>query len=116
MLNFHITANVSAVVQSVNEARSRICLVKGQQMVSRAPEEKWRSPPSGWAMINTDRAFSHMTPSIACGGFLRNDLGELLKAFMFKGEEGDSLIAELWGYIHGLKLAWDLGLETLSWK
>ncbi|KAK4285126.1 hypothetical protein QN277_001868 [Acacia crassicarpa] len=32
---------------------------------------------------------------------------------VFRGEAGDCLTAELWGSLHGLKLAWDLGFRKV---
>ena len=63
--------------------------------------------------INTDGVVSHMSSGIASGGLLRDDQAAFLKAFMFRGEVGDSLTAELWGGLHDLKLAWDLGFRKV---
>lgn len=76
-------------------------------------EEQWSLPPAGWVKLNTDGAYSSVSPGIASGGILRDEHGGFLKAFMFKGEEGDSLTSELWGCLHGLKLAWDMGVKNV---
>ncbi|KAK4275212.1 hypothetical protein QN277_018336 [Acacia crassicarpa] len=109
--NSQITASIFAISRCLNEAHQRVSLVNGKQLLLRAAVEKWQLPPPGWVKINTDGAFSSLTSGIASGGILRNDRGELLQGFLFKGDEGDSLTAELWGCLHGLKIAWDSGFR-----
>ena len=63
--------------------------------------------------VNTDGAFSHSVPDVASEGIIRDELGGFRSAFIFKGEEGDSLTAELWGCVHGLKIAWESGFRNI---
>ncbi|KAK4267368.1 hypothetical protein QN277_024155 [Acacia crassicarpa] len=117
--NNSIQASAIAMHSSLSVARERFYSAKAKLPMSRQGGERWTPPQEGKIKINTDGAFSPWAPGIASGGLLRDEHGKLLMAFMFNGEGGDSLNAELWGCLHGLKIAWDMGyrdaiLETDS--
>lgn len=70
-------------------------------------EEVWRPPCAGYVKVNVDGAFSISGGS--CGGLIRNDCGEVLGGFMFKGHMSNCFEAESWGFLIGLRYAWDNG-------
>ncbi|KAK4258548.1 hypothetical protein QN277_004989 [Acacia crassicarpa] len=111
--NFAVLASVSSIRNCLNEARDRWGIGGIKKRTLNLPEDHWQAPPANWVKINTDGAFSHSSSGVASGGILRNDDGEFVQAFLFKGEEGDSLTAELWGCLLGLKLAWDRGFRNV---
>lgn len=74
---------------------------------------KWTPPPQRWVKLNTDGAFSHSSARLASGGVFHDEHSNFLQGFLSKGVEGDSLSAELWGCLHGLKLAWDMGYRQI---
>ncbi|KAK4281342.1 hypothetical protein QN277_012850 [Acacia crassicarpa] len=98
-------------MRSLGEARSRIGELHGVRQNQGTQDSGWESPPTGWVKINTDGAFSHLSTGIGSGGLIRGEHGNFISGFMFKGEGGDSLSAELWGCLHGLKMTWDLGFR-----
>ncbi|KAK4278961.1 hypothetical protein QN277_016730 [Acacia crassicarpa] len=54
-----------------------------------------------------------MASGIGSGGVIRGDHDNFISGFMFRGDGGDSLSAELWGCLHGLKLVWDMGFRNV---
>lgn len=70
--------------------------------------EAWQPPMAGWIKVNVDGAYSHRHKINACGGLIRKAL-LYVKSFIQRIDEGDEVTAELWGLLHGLKLAWDDG-------
>ncbi|KAK4283181.1 hypothetical protein QN277_000163 [Acacia crassicarpa] len=111
--NTTVMTSVMSLRKCLNEARDRWCLVDRKKTTLGTSGNCWTAPLAGWVKINTDGAFSPSTPGVASGGILRNEHGQFLQAFLFRGEEGDCLTAELWGCLHGLKLAWDRGYRNV---
>ncbi|KAK4285196.1 hypothetical protein QN277_001926 [Acacia crassicarpa] len=107
--NDTIQLSVDATRGSIQDAHDRFFTAVGRQGKAVEHETRWKPPPEGWVKINTDGAFSYFEVGVACGGVIRDAHGNFLRGFMFKGMEGDSLSAKLWGCLHSLKLAWDLG-------
>ncbi|XP_028786509.1 uncharacterized protein LOC114742412 [Neltuma alba] len=73
---------------------------------------KWSPPPPGWVKLNVDGAFSTLHGA-GCGGILRNHVGSFISGFMFHPNDGDSLAAELWALVCGLKMTWDFGFRKV---
>lgn len=67
------------------------------------------TPPKQCVKLNVDGAFSEFSGVAASGGLIRNTQGKFVARFMAKIEEGDSLTAKIWAWIHGLRMAWDMG-------
>lgn len=52
--------------------------------------------------------------SSGCGGVIRNDAGYWVKVFGVNMENNSAFVAELWGVLQGLELAWDLSMRRLE--
>ncbi|KAK4273715.1 hypothetical protein QN277_017054 [Acacia crassicarpa] len=111
--NLTVLSSVMATRCCLNEARDRFRVMNGLERTTATAGALWKSPPPGWVKLNTDGAFSPLSPGIAAGGIVRDEHGAFLRAFCFKGAEGSNLTAELWGCLLGLKLAWDMGCKCL---
>ncbi|XP_015942837.1 heat shock 70 kDa protein [Arachis duranensis] len=78
----------------------------------------WRVPPSGWVCLNTDGSMfqnRNNNNKAACGGLVRDSSGSFLGGFSVKLDHATSVtMAELWGVVHGLNLAWDLGCRKVK--
>ncbi|WVY92797.1 hypothetical protein V8G54_000170 (mitochondrion) [Vigna mungo] len=78
----------------------------------------WRCPPSGWVCLNTDGSvFENRRTGCsrgACGGLVRDSAGCFLGGFSVNLGPTSVTLAELWGVVHGLKLAWDLGCKKVK--
>ncbi|KAL2969486.1 hypothetical protein AAZX31_15G084400 [Glycine max] len=78
----------------------------------------WRCPPNGWVCLNTDGSVfeNHRNGSTgsACGGLVRDSSGCFLGGFTVNIGITAVTLAELWGVVHGLKLAWDLGCKKVK--
>ncbi|KAK4266456.1 hypothetical protein QN277_027375 [Acacia crassicarpa] len=103
-----------SIVSSGTKARGLLQGVNlnGRQILSRV--ELWEVPCHGWIKLNVDGACAHNRVA-TCGGIIRDDTGSLKQGFMFRAEEpADSLLAELWAVLFGLKMCWDLGERRVS--
>nr|KYP40685.1 Heat shock 70 kDa protein [Cajanus cajan] len=78
-------------------------------------QELGRCPPNGWVCLNTDGSVyeDHRIGCSkgACGGLVRDSSGCFLGGFSVNLGPTSVTLAELWGVVHGLKLAWDLGFK-----
>lgn len=70
---------------------------------------RWEKPPGGWIKLNTDGA-SRGNPGIAAaGGVFRDDKGESVCGSGANIGIATAAVAELWGLLYGLQIAWDRG-------
>ncbi|MED6110616.1 70-kilodalton heat shock protein, variant 2 [Stylosanthes scabra] len=78
----------------------------------------WSVPPSGWVCLNTHGSVfqnRNNNNKAACGGLVRDSTGCFLGGFSVKLDNNISVtMAELWGVVHGLNLAWDLGCRKVK--
>ncbi|KAK7306532.1 hypothetical protein VNO77_44479 [Canavalia gladiata] len=79
----------------------------------------WRCPPNGWVCLNTDGSVYDKKRNgrigSACGGLIRDSTGCFLGGFNVNlGSISSVTLAELWGVVHGLKLAWDIGWKKVK--
>ncbi|XP_028790096.1 uncharacterized protein LOC114746076 [Neltuma alba] len=63
--------------------------------------------------VYVDRAFSRRTQVAGCGGVLSRGNGATIESFLCRIEGRDSLTAEIWGCIWGLRRAWDNGFRMV---
>lgn len=70
-------------------------------------ELAWNPPDKGWVTINVDGAFDNKKQVASCGGLIRDHNGRFIHGFMHHIGKGDSLNAQLWACVMGLKGAWD---------
>lgn len=73
---------------------------------------KWLPPPMDIFKLNTDG--SHINGLSACGGLLRNSLGNFIQGFYCNLGAATSVAAELWGLVLGLRTTRSLGITTLE--
>lgn len=63
--------------------------------------------------LNCDAPVINAGSTAACGGLLRDDGGNFIFTFPVKLRTVSVLEAELWGILHGLKLAWSRGFRHI---
>ncbi|CAL1354257.1 unnamed protein product [Linum trigynum] len=73
----------------------------------------WVAPATGWWKLNTDGAAQSNPGMATAGGVLRNCWGDWISGFCSKLGTGSALLAELWGILQGLQLAWRKGAQFL---
>jgi L1 cell adhesion molecule like protein len=73
----------------------------------------WKRPEGDWIMLNTDGA-SRGNSVAGCGGLLRNSNGQWLGGFSHHLGSCNAYLAELWGVLDGLKLAYDRGFKKIA--
>lgn len=74
---------------------------------------EWLPPDDGWLKLNVDGACDTTTHCIPAGGLIRDHHGNWTGGFhQFLGR-GNSLLAECWGALLGLKLAVSFGVNCL---
>ncbi|KAK2422059.1 Polynucleotidyl transferase, ribonuclease H superfamily protein [Trifolium repens] len=73
----------------------------------------WNRPEGDWIKLNTDGA-SRRNNSAGCGGLLRNSNGQWLGGFSRHLGTCNAYIAELWGVLDGLKLAYERGFKKIE--
>lgn len=66
---------------------------------------KWSTPEEGWLKLNIDGACDPLSKSISAGGIVRDQSGSWVKGFQQFLGQGNSLLAECWGALLGIKLA-----------
>lgn len=79
--------------------------------VSFALDVRWAPPPFGAMQLNTNG--SRKNGLAACGGLLRNAMGQFISGFHCNLGSATSVLAELWGLTLGLRLARQLGVTRL---
>ncbi|KAK7244185.1 hypothetical protein RIF29_39003 [Crotalaria pallida] len=73
----------------------------------------WSPPMEGWVKLNSDGSVKSVDGLATCGGVLRNNMGAFLGAFSIKLGHTSIMNAELWGILHGVKMAYTLGFKQL---
>src|SRR5689334_1263909 len=71
----------------------------------------WEMPKAGWIKINSDG--SMVDDKAASGGVLRDDKGAWLHGYVRNLGSCSVVMAELWGIIDGLSLAWEQGYRRV---
>ncbi|KAL8162024.1 hypothetical protein V2J09_013513, partial [Rumex salicifolius] len=71
----------------------------------------WTPPPSGWVRLNTDGAVREGRATAA--GVLRDESGSWLVGFVHNLGSCSVPMAELWGILSGLRLAWERGYRRV---
>ncbi|KAK7244944.1 hypothetical protein RIF29_39773 [Crotalaria pallida] len=78
-------------------------------------QNMWYPPAQGWIRINSDGACRGDSHEIGCGGVLRGSNGQWIRGYSkYLGVSSSPLIAELWGVLEGMQLAWDLGFKKVE--
>lgn len=67
---------------------------------------RWLLPRPGEVSLNCDGSVISAGVHAAYGGILRDDSGNFLFGFAMKLGSCSILAAELWGILHGLRVAW----------
>ena len=67
----------------------------------------WKVPPDPWLKINCDGSV-HLHHSAACGGLFCNSSVHFIRAFSANIGCCPVVVAELWGALYSLELAWSL--------
>ncbi|CAL1354069.1 unnamed protein product [Linum trigynum] len=73
----------------------------------------WTAPTTGWWKVNTDGGAQSNPGMATAGGVIRNCYGDWIGGFCSKFGTGSALLAELWGIMQGLNLAWRKGAQFL---
>ncbi|PKI65311.1 hypothetical protein CRG98_014275 [Punica granatum] len=69
----------------------------------------WKQPSPGWIKLNTDGASKGNPSPAGAGGVLRKEDGVWIVGFARYVGIATAAVAELWGVLSGLELAWELG-------
>ncbi|KAF7811652.1 reverse transcriptase [Senna tora] len=85
---------------------------KLDRMVSNV-ELSWTPPESGWFKLNVDGSCIGTHQHIAAAGIIRNSSGHWVSGIAQYIGVGNSIQAELWGLLLGLKRARELGIQFL---
>lgn len=83
----------------------------GFMEASRVVHVNWVAPPDGSFKLNTDG--SHSQGLSACGGLVRDSMGQFVRGFHCNLGATTSVSAELWGLVLGLRMARSLGILSL---
>ncbi|RYR24559.1 hypothetical protein Ahy_B02g058063 [Arachis hypogaea] len=73
----------------------------------------WKPPSEDAVKLNVDGSYMAITNNAACGGILRNYLGGFIKGFSCNLGSCSIMHAELWGIVHGLRIATSLNLSCV---
>ncbi|KAJ1378317.1 Ribonuclease H-like superfamily [Sesbania bispinosa] len=65
----------------------------------------WTCPPKGFYKLNIDGSVLNHSCDASCGEIIRDDAGDFVEGFICNLGVSSSVKAELWGILHGLKLA-----------
>lgn len=93
-------AEAKGILRCMREAASHTHDVRHQIRLHDGMQQENRGVKV-WA----DGAFSHINKAVRSGGILRRVNGEMVEAFSFQLQDGDSFVAELWGCLMGLRRA-----------
>ncbi|XP_038997116.1 uncharacterized protein LOC120121905 [Hibiscus syriacus] len=74
---------------------------------------KWKKPPEGVWILNTDGVYKLNSGMAAVGGLIRDSNGDWIAGFMLRLGRVNSSIAEIWGARQGLNLAKSLGSRNM---
>ncbi|KAJ1426554.1 Ribonuclease H domain [Sesbania bispinosa] len=96
---------VIEVVASPNPITHRI--YKKEELIS------WSKPPANFYKLNVDGSVMAADMQASCWGLIRDHNGTFVKGFSCKIGIRSTVKAELWGLLHGLKLACSLNLSNL---
>ncbi|CAL1353808.1 unnamed protein product [Linum trigynum] len=107
----YITAKATEWVKIWDSAK--LSLAVGEKRERVEAMIGWTSPPIGWYKLNTDGAAQSNPGIITAGGVLRDHNGDWVGGFCSKIGTGTALLAELWGILQGLDLAWRKGIQFL---
>ncbi|RYQ93893.1 hypothetical protein Ahy_B09g100109 [Arachis hypogaea] len=73
----------------------------------------WKPPSEDAVKLNVDGSYMAITNNAACGGIFRNYLGGFIKGFSCNLGSCSIMHAELWGIVHGLRIATSLNLSCV---
>ena len=101
------------IMARVNEIHSL-----NQSQISQQSRRKeiligWLPPPWPWCKLNTDGSCRKFQGAGA-GGLLRDSIGHWISGYCINIGESSVLMAELWGLVQGLRIAWEAGIKHLS--
>lgn len=74
---------------------------------------RWQHPEPGEVALNCDGSVTDAGMYASCGGVLRGDSGQFIVGFSMKLGSCSILTVELWGILHGLRLAWSRGFRHI---
>lgn len=72
---------------------------------------KWNPLDTTSFKLNTDVSFIEHSSLSSCEGLIRNFMGCFIRGFTCNLGRFTLVIAELWGLVHGLRLACNLGIN-----
>lgn len=72
---------------------------------------KWNPLDTTYFKLNTDVSFIEHSSLSSCEGLIRNFMGCFIRGFTCNLGRFTSVMVELWGVVHGLMLACNLGIN-----
>lgn len=77
---------------------------------------EWSFPLYGWVKLNTRGASKGNLRDDGSGGLIRSDSGSWIVGFTYHMGFCSAFIAELWGILKGLLLAWHHGFRKIRFE
>ncbi|CAN1841739.1 Putative ribonuclease H protein At1g65750 [Linum perenne] len=74
----------------------------------------WRPGDEGWATLNTDGSRISNSGATSIGGLIRDERGQLVRAFCANIGNCSITRVELKAIVEGLKIAWSLGIRKVA--
>ena len=88
-------------------------IITGQQRRYHQVAVGWVFPDIGWTKCNVDGSVKQDQKVAACGGVFRDASGAWIFGFCHNLGSSSVVVAEIWGLISALYLAWDRGIRRL---
>ncbi|KAF7842708.1 putative ribonuclease H protein At1g65750 family [Senna tora] len=103
--------HVLQLVDSFTRAQSRLDTGLHKSHVSSTALICWHKAEAGWIKMNVDAARQEIMKKVACGGVARDCQGNVVAGFSRHIGDCSILVGELWAILHGLEVAWSLGIK-----
>lgn len=112
--NASIFAQASAIISSIERTSFKLQGTRHLATDNLVMPRTWLLPEQGRYKVNVDGAYSELSQCAGSGGLVRVCQGNFVGGFMHRLTQGDHFDAELWACYFGLKIAWDMGLRSIT--
>lgn len=97
----------------------QVDMARQEQLGSKPNRKKeilvsWQIPPIGQTKLNCDGAAHGCPGKAVCGGVIRDQDGNLLRAFTKNLRTSTAIHAEMQGLLCGLQLTWSMGIRRMQ--
>lgn len=74
---------------------------------------RWTLPEPGEVTLNCNGSVTRLRDVAACGGVVRDEVGNFIFAYAVKLLSCSVIAVELWGILHGVKIGWSRGFRRI---